>query len=596
MKKILLALVVFIMSINTVAFASNTDVWKDQILYFVLLDRFFDGNKDNCRQVNPKNLQSFHGGDIAGLEQKLGYLEELGITGIWVSPFLKNRPVEFYGQEAYHGYWPYDFFKIDERFGTEEELKSLRSAMKERNMRLLLDMVVNHMGYDAPFVNEHKDWFNPMVNIENWEDKNELKNRCIFGLPDFASQKPEVRKFFCEVSKHWIELLQPDGFRLDAVKHIQDEFWADFNENARKLSKSDFILLGEYLDGNPDNLLSTWKSGGFDSLFDFPLYYTMKEVFGQEGDCRKLASRLYFDRNYPDAGMLATVLDNHDLDRFVTSCKGKLDRYKLAMAFLMTVRGIPTLCYGDEQPLRGYHGKEPHNRCDMKFDTKSEIFAFTKQMIALRKSSEALRRGVHCHLFADKDLYMFARLLPSELVVVAFNNSNESKSFEIEFPFDIQNSAYVQDPFYGDLKCRATITCGTIKGTLAAKSFAIYMPKCMTDYYKPVYESYVKRFKDETAWGARKVTFSLTVEGEPAKGDYYLIGGCDELGNWNPDKAVLMKPAGAKAFEATVELPVAKIVDCKCLTKNGSKISWQQGENTILVVSKSDNQSVKLTW
>ena len=404
-------------------YAENTEVWKDQILYFVLLDRFYDGNKQNCHNIDKKDLMTFHGGDIAGLEQKLDYLEELGITGIWVSPFLKNRPDSFYGQEAYHGYWPYDFYKIDERFGTQKELLSLRKSMEQKKMKLLLDMVVNHVGYDAPFVDEHRDWFNPMINIKNWDDPEEVKNRCIYGLPDFASQKPEVKKFFCDVSKYWLDLVKPDGFRLDAVKHVNDEFWHDFNSNARKLSKSDFILLGEYLHGDPTQVNNIWRSAGFDCLFDFPLYYTMKEVFAQNADCRKLASRLYYDRYYPDAGMLATLLDNHDLDRFITSCKGDMSKYKLAMAFLMTIRGIPTLCYGDEQALRGAHRRLPYNRCDMKFTTKSEMFIFTKKMIEMRKSVKSLRHGLHCHLYADKDLYIFGRLLPDELALVVFNNS-----------------------------------------------------------------------------------------------------------------------------------------------------------------------------
>ena len=411
------------------AFAENTDIWKDQILYFVLLDRFYDGNKDNCPNADKKNLMAFHGGDIAGLEKKLDYLEELGITGIWVSPFLKSRPNAFYGQEAYHGYWPYDFFKIDDRFGTEKEFISLRNSMTKKNMKLLLDMVVNHVGYDAPFVNDHKDWFNPMINIKNWDDPEEVKNRCIFGLPDFASQKPEVKKFFCDVAKYWIELVKPDGFRLDAVKHVNDDFWHEFNDNARKLSKSDFILLGEYLHGDPALVNDIWYSAGFDCLFDFPLYYTMKDVFAQNGDCRKLASRLYYDRNYPDAGMLATLLDNHDLDRFITSCKGDMNKYKLAMAFMMCVRGIPTLCYGDEQALRGAHRRLPYNRCDMKFTTKSQMFKFTKEMIAMRKSHKSLRRGLHCHLFADKNLYIFGRLLPEELALVVINNSDSLRNF-----------------------------------------------------------------------------------------------------------------------------------------------------------------------
>ena len=595
MKQIII-LFIMITLINSVALADSADSWKDQILYFVLLDRFYDGNSQNNTNIDKKDLQAFHGGDIAGLEQKLGYLEELGITGIWVSPFLKNRPNAFFGQEAYHGYWPYDFFKIDERFGTKDELLSLRKEMKKRDIRLLLDMVVNHMGYDAPFVDEHKDWFNPMININNWEDPDELKNRCIFGLPDFASQKPEVRKFFCDVAQHWIELLQPDGFRLDAVKHINDTFWNDFNENARKLSKNDFILLGEYLHGDPVKVNEIWRSAGFNCLFDFPLYYTMKEVFAQNGDCRKLASRLYFDRYYPDAGMLATLLDNHDLDRFISSCKGDLNKYKLAIAFMMTVRGIPTLCYGDEQALRGTHKSLPHNRCDMKFTTKSNIYKFTKEMISMRKAVEALRRGLHCHIYANKDIYLFARLLPNQLVIIAFNNSDEPQNFEAEFPFEIQNNSEVLVPSFGNKEAIVQIKTRHIIGKLNAKSFAVYIPENKSDFYKNDYESWNNRFKDENYWGKNKIKFVLNVDKTSKETEYYLIGNADEIGNWNTDKAVLMNKTGKNTFEAEVEMPVGKIFDFKCLSKSSNKINWMNGDNLIEVVGRKNNQRIEFKW
>lgn len=594
--KYILAAIVILFSLNSVVLANPTDSWKDQILYFVLLDRFYDGNFKNCPKTNKKDLQAFHGGDIAGLEKKLDYLEELGITGIWVSPFLKNRPNAFFGQEAYHGYWPYDFFKIDERFGTEKELLSLRKSMQKKNIKLLLDMVVNHVGYDAPFVKEHKDWFNPMINIENWEDADELKNRCIFGLPDFASQKPEVRKFFCDVSKYWINLLQPDGFRLDAVKHVNDDFWKDFNENTRKLSKSDFILLGEYLHGDPVKVNETWRLAGFNSLFDFPLYYTMKEVFAQKGDCRKLASRLYYDRYYPDSGMLATILDNHDLDRFITSCRGDVDSYKLAIAFMMSVRGIPTLCYGDEQGLRGKHSSLPHNRCDMKFTTRSNLFRFTKEMISMRKSRKALRRGLHCHIYADKDIYVFARLLSDEIAIAVFNNSDKEKKFEEVFPFEVQNNNNQITASYGNKESYLTINQGIIKGKIAAKSFAVYFPECQKDFYKSSYEDWSKRFKDENFWGKKTVKFTLTLSKSIKNAKYYLIGNSKEIGDWNIDNAVIMNPIGNNKYEVNIDMPIGKIFECKCFAKIDNKTKWMEGDNYIEIVKKQNNQQIKLEW
>ena len=582
MKKIIL-LVILIMCASNTAYSADLDSWKDQILYFVLLDRFYDGNKTNCKKVDRTDLLSFHGGDIAGLEQKLGYLKELGITGIWVSPFLKNRPDSFFGQEAYHGYWPYDFFSIDERFGTQEELLSLREAMKKQNMRFIFDMVINHMGYDAPFVEEHKDWFNPNVNIENWDDPEELKNRCIFGLPDFASQRPEVRKFFCKVAKHWIDMLKPDAFRLDAVKHIHDDFWEDFNSNARNLSEKDFFILGEYLHGDPVCVNNVWRNAGFNSLFDFPLYYTMLEVFAKGGDCRKLASRLYFDRYYPDAGMLATLVDNHDVHRFLTSCGGNLDKYKLALAFLMTIRGIPTLCYGDEQGLRGYNGKLPHNRTDMIFSTKNPVYTYVKDLISMRKECKPLRRGIHCHIFADNDAYVFGRLTEDEVAIVVLNNSDEEKTIEAELPFVFLDEGRVK-AMYGDKTAVAIVENSKLKIKMAARRFAVYMPKSDPGFYSAIYDSYQKRFECETAWGYRDVILSLGFDKLPAGAEAFAIGNCDELGNWDKDKAVKLTKAADGKYEATVRLPKGKIFEYKGLYKQGKRVTWQNGENIIMYV------------
>lgn len=597
LKRIIAATIVLCLSSFVMASAGQRQDWKDQILYFVLIDRFENGSQANDRDVAPNDLNGFHGGDVRGLINRLDYLNELGVTGIWLSPFFKNRPDRFFKHQPYHGYWPWDFWETDERFSTTMEMVELRKKMHDLNMKLLLDMVVNHMGYDAPFVEKNPDWFNPPLNIEDWNNEEQLINRRIFGLPDFASQKPVVKTFFKLVAKHWIEKLGPDGFRLDAVKHVPLDFWRDFNSDSRALGGPDFLTLGEYLNGDPVSTVKVWKQGGFDSLFDFPLYYTLKEVFAEGADMRKLAARLYLDRYYPDAGMLATFLDNHDLDRFITSCGNDLKRYRLALAFLLTARGIPVLCYGNEQGLAGAHEPEPENRRSMQFDKNPGLFDFTRSLISLRKSSEALRRGITCNLLMDETGYAFARLTPDSLAIAAFNNGDVPRQIDFAMPFALNGSPKILEAAAGS--GRALIRDGRLETFLPAKSFVVYIPESQPGFYEKTFRHWQRRLHHENAWGDQRVTMRLKVDYLPATARVFVTGNADELGGWNASKAVAMQKVMDDEYEATIRMPLGKIFECKAfysLSDKPGKTEWQPGDNTIVEIKSAGSEYIHLNW
>jgi glycosidase len=580
--------------------AADLHSWKDQILYFVLLDRFSNGDPGNDHDVDLRDPYAFHGGDIKGLVNRLDYLQNLGITGLWVSPIFENRQPRFFKHSSYHGYWVWDFWKPDSRFADEQDLELLQKSLKKAKMRLLLDMVVNHMGYDAPFVQANPDWFNHNGNITNWNDKFQLINHDIFGLPDFASKEPVVKTFFKLVGRHWLRKLNPDGFRLDAVKHVPEEFWQEFNQEMKCAGGSAFMLLGEYLDGNPDSLLKTWQTGGFNSMFDFPLYYTIKEVFAERQDCRKLASRLYFDRNYPDAGMLATFIDNHDLDRFMTLCGENESRYLMTMAFLMTVRGIPTLCYGDEQGLAGKESPQPLNRGDMVFDETSEIYRTTRKLIALRKDTEPLRRGLQCHLFADKTAYAFARLTPDALAVAVFNNGDQPRQIEFAFPFKLDGQIILNDRLN---QAKAIVRQGQFSVFLNPETAAIFVPESRPGFYQKAFRHWHRRMADEKAWGEKRVTVKLKFDYVPEKAEVFLTGNCDELGNWSADSgAVKMVQVSDDEFEASLKLPLGKVVECKCFYRKiaeedeAVETVWQSEDNSIFEVRENGTEFVHISW
>ncbi|MGM0598773.1 MAG: alpha-amylase family glycosyl hydrolase [Candidatus Rifleibacteriota bacterium] len=604
MRKYLFILLIFCLGCESFLFAANLQQWKDEILYFVLLDRFHNGNQANDYRVDLDDPHGFHGGDIRGLVDKLEYLDKLGITGLWISPIFENRRKKFFDHSAYHGYWVYDFWKTDDRFADEHELELLKKYLKKHKMKLLLDMVVNHMGYDAPFVKRNPRWFNNKGNIKNWNDKNQLINYNIFGLPDFASHKPVVKTFFELVGRHWIDKMQPDGFRLDAVKHVPVEFWDDFNTMMAKAGGRNFLLLGEHLNGNPASLNEIWRQGSFSTLFDYPLYYSIKEVFAEKKDCRKLASRLYFDRNYPDAGLLATFVDNHDLDRFYSLCRENQKRYLLSMAFLMTVRGIPVLCYGDEIGLAGFQKPDEQNRSDMIFDRPNKVFYAVKNLIKLRKEHVALRRGLQCHLYADKNILAFARLTPDNIAVAVFNNGALATEVDFPFPFKLYKSSLLKDELSG---VTGMVQRQRFKTFLPPETAAVFVPESPPEFYRDSFRSWQKRQSDEKAWGTVKVNFKLKVDYAPPDSRFFLTGNCPELGNWDaPARALQMNRVADDEFEVQVELPVGKVIECKSLYRRQNeeneeneeavKTVWQQGENTIFTVRKAGSEYVHLNW
>ena len=345
--------------------------WKEQIIYFVLIDRFNDGDKNNNFNVDKNDPKGFHGGDIQGVIDKTDYLKSLGVTAVWLSPVFENREDKFYDYSAYHGYWVKDFFKVDKHFGTMEKLRELSDKLHSNGMYLILDMIVNHIDYDSDFVKTHPDWFHSYPSIINWDDQFQLENYKVTGLPDFAQENKDVKKFLFDMSKFWIDNINPDGFRLDAVKHVPISFWKEYNEEIRKYAGKDFLLLGEILHGDPNYCKKYFNNGTFGSLFDFPLYYTMIEVFANGKSAKQLGLRLYDDRKYNHPDMISPILDNHDVPRFITTCNGDINKMKMALSTMLTVRGIPTLYYGTEIALKG--GDEPDNRRDMDFLNNKDI-------------------------------------------------------------------------------------------------------------------------------------------------------------------------------------------------------------------------------
>lgn len=413
---------------------SPTAWHKEQIIYFPLTDRFADGDPANNFAVDRSHPAGFWGGDLKGLTEKLDYIQSLGATSIWLSPLADNteqmRVGDYHGY-GHHGYWIRDHYAVEEHQGSMDDAKKLVEEAHKRGLKVVLDVVLNHVGPDHSLLTDpsKQGWLNNAGGIIDWNDPTQVERGDLGGLPDLNQDNPETYKFLVDNTLWWINEVGVDGIRLDAVKHISRDFWSKFvPEVKEKSGKEDLFVMGEAFHGDP-NVVASYQKAGIDFLFDLPLYYTMKETFGQGQSMKRLAERLSQDGLYPDPGKLVTVLDNHDLPRFLHTANkgvpGEGDkRLTQALAFQMTVRGVPSVYYGTEAGFSG--GDDPHNREMMDFDARPDLKGFMQKMTHLRNSSEALQHGAQREMWVDDGVYAFSRATDSEEVIAVFHNGLEA--------------------------------------------------------------------------------------------------------------------------------------------------------------------------
>ncbi|MCB9653084.1 MAG: hypothetical protein H6729_02985 [Deltaproteobacteria bacterium] len=390
-------------------------------IYFILIDRFANGDPTNDADADRADPDAFHGGDFAGIIDHLDELQSMGIRTLWLSPFFRMRTSKFFGHAAFHGYWVEDLREVEPRFGTAADLERLSAELDRRGMKLMLDVVLNHVAPESPWVKARPTWFHGHGGLTDWNDPKQITDHDVHGLPDLAQENPEVYAYLRTAVLDWVKKLHPAGLRLDAVKHIPLSFWARFNDDIRAASASggDLTILGEVLDGDPAVLSTFQREGHFDALFDFPLYYAMIDVFCRDASPARLAAVFSQDRAYDNPERLVTLTDNHDLPRLMTDCGGDRGRVRQALSFLLTARGTPSIAYGTEAALEG--ASEPENRADMRF-ADPPLTPDIRALLAARRNHGALLDGVPLTLEAEDHWMAYARVRDDEAVVVAVNH------------------------------------------------------------------------------------------------------------------------------------------------------------------------------
>lgn len=521
-----------------------------QAIYFILIDRFF--NALNSPTKNLSDPLAWHGGNLQGIREKLSYIKDMGFTAIWISPVFLTAKENFFGNAAFHGYWTYDLSQIDPQFGTESDLVALATAAQESGISLILDFVVNHVGYGSPLVEEKPDWFHAPLTIEDWNDPKQLVERQVHGLPDLDQSNPEVYQYIYHAAQKWLSIPNISGLRLDAVKHVSMDFWKTFNSSLRA-THPNITLLGEYFDGDPQKVDAVQKEGGFTHLFDFPLAFALRDVFCENKSLGNLVSTIANDRQYSHPNNMVTFIDNHDMPRFISLCKNDENAMARALTVLLSWRGIPSIYYGTETPLKG--SKEPDNRADMDFG-HAAFHDLIKTALQWRNQHPVLSLGsTHVYDY-QKDFAVIYRYDENENSLIVISQKSTPT------PYRLPNGAWMR---LGDKHSyRDEIT-------VAPKSVSIYIQT--SD--KPLIHN-----KEVT------VTFELPKDGAT----YAIAGSTPQLGSWNPQKA-----PKAKGGSLDITLPANTVVLYKLVkVKKNTTFQWSKRENSELFISgKETTQSVK---
>jgi neopullulanase len=456
----------------------------DDLIYLIMPDRFANGDRANDDPPRSRGLldrskpRYYHGGDLAGIIERLPYFKELGVTAIWLNPIYDNSDrldrMRANLQETitdYHGYGSVDFYAVEEHFGDLATAREVVDAAHGLGINVILDQVANHTGPRHPWVADPPTptWFNGTAgsHLSNaWQtwtlaDPHStagMRQATLEGwfagmLPDLNQGDREVARYLIQNTLWWIGSTGIDGIREDTVPYVPRAFWRDWMA-AIKREYPEFQVVGEVLERDPA-LVAFFQGGrpqfdgldsGIDTLFDFPLYYAVRRVFGQGQSMRELATTLGQDHLYPNPGSLITFLGLHDVSRFMGEPDATVEGLKLAFTFLMTTRGIPLIYYGDELGMPG--GADPDNRRDFpggwpadprdafhaKGRTESEesIFRHIQHLAHLRDRLAPLRRGKLLHLFVSEQAYVYARVLGSDVVIVALNNGAAPATTEFE--------------------------------------------------------------------------------------------------------------------------------------------------------------------
>lgn len=440
--------------------------FRQETIYFIVVDRFYDGDPDNNTGPNPelydpdkKDWGKYWGGDLQGVIDKLDYLKNMGVTAIWLNPLFEQVEALFVEQAAIHGYWTRDFKRINPRYIGNDENPSLNQTQQarntifdrlitelhKRNMKLILDVVCNHSNPDfsgkkgelyddgvkiADFNDDEDHWYHHYGEVTDWEDEWQVKNCELSGLATFNENNIQYRNYIKAAIEQWLDR-GVDALRVDTVKHMPIWFWQEFNADILAY-RPDAFIFGEWIYAHPlnDRSVEFANDSGM-SMLDFGLALAVRQALGQgdEEGFHLVQEILDQDCRYDRATELVTFIDNHDMHRFQT-LNPDPEVLRMAVALIMTSRGIPCIYYGTEQYLHNdtnkddkpFGNNDPYNRPMMeKWDTNTPLYRTIRLLSGLRRLNPAVSMGGQWQKYLTPDVYCYERSYRDSVLFVAMN-------------------------------------------------------------------------------------------------------------------------------------------------------------------------------
>ncbi|MBB6443510.1 alpha-amylase family glycosyl hydrolase [Bacillus benzoevorans] len=418
MKRGGLLLVLILLTFQNVLPAAATEKeerkWQDESIYYLMIDRFLNGSQTNDTDVDMNDQHAYHGGDFAGIISRLDYIRDMGFTTIALSPVFANEG------GGYHGFWVNDFYKTDEHFGTLAQFKTLVKEVHKRDMKIMLDLDVYHVGPHHPFLAD--------ADKQAWFIATEASE-----LPALNLDNPETKQYMMDAAQWWIKETDIDGYRLLSVNHVPMQFWIDFTKEMKKL-KEDFYLLGDEKISGPEEL-AVYAGAGFDGWMNYPLNKELKKTFVQPDHSFSslFSSMKQLGKDEQDAAMSANFMDNENIVRFTHDVIKKNEhpgpRWKQALTLTYTVPGVPLVYYGSEIALDGGSGTKNHDQ--MNFRTDKELYDYIAQIGELRSKLPSLTRGTMEVLYDKDGAVVYKRVYEDETTVIAINNSSKTQTISL---------------------------------------------------------------------------------------------------------------------------------------------------------------------
>lgn len=448
-------------------------------IYLITPDRFANGNPKNDNveglkeTVDRSNKGGRHGGDIVGIQNSLGYISDLGFTAIWLNPLLENDMEEY----SYHGYSTTDYYKVDQRFGSNEEYQALADEARSKGLKLIMDMIVNHCGSNHWWMNDlpTEDWLNQWDKYTGTNHRKTLLqdpyasdlDKKIFTdgwfvktMPDLNQRNDLMAKYLIQNSIWWVEYLGLAGIRMDTYPYPDMDFMTDWTE-AMMAEYPNLNIVGEEWFESP-TIVSYWQKGKYNpngytsalkSVMDFPVQVAAVNALKEEESWKKGLMELYemlaHDFLYPDPYNLVVFPDNHDMSRIFSQVDENFDLYKQALAFFLTTRGIPQLYYGTEILMKnpgtddhgiirsdfpgGWKGDKTNAYTGKGLTTQEkEAQKFVTKILQWRKTATAIHTGKLKHFLPQDGVYTYFRYDDNQKIMVVLNKNEEMTFLQLE--------------------------------------------------------------------------------------------------------------------------------------------------------------------